>query len=209
MRLKVRVHCFPFAIFKQSTDNCRWFCWRAAPTATTEDLLESGIYVGDPTNQFCDRQDVEWKWQATGNILVFKQDEIGPENISNSEPSKQSVAKDFTPAILSAVVLGSYDDCWLTPRGNWKGPIQVMKKFEDLKLSILGERPSKVDCFDKDYTSVLSNVKWLMQQISVQDIKMKGSLTTSRSGNTECLKFRHVVSEVSKRLSHTNQMSAL
>ena len=157
------------------------------------DLMDSGIYIGDPTNQF--RQDVEWRRNGRANYLVFKDTEAETEN-------RNSVAtnSELTPATLSVVILVSYDDCWLIPCGNWKGPTQVTKKFEDVKLSFVGERPVQFDVFQKDYNHALTNVKWLMQQINVPSAKSKGFLTTSRAGNgignTESLKFRHVLFEV-------------
>lgn len=38
--------------------------------STRSDLIDSGIYIGDPSNSF--RQDVEWKRHGHGNYLVFK-----------------------------------------------------------------------------------------------------------------------------------------
>ena len=112
------------------------------------DLIDSGIYIGDSTNQF--RQDVEWKRHGHGDHLVFKESthsdtQAETISISNDLPlnraddSETVSVQEWTPATLSVVVLASYDDCWLTPCGNWRGPTQVTKKFEDLKLSFLGE----------------------------------------------------------------------
>lgn len=168
-----------------------------------KDLVDSGIYIGEATNQF--RDAIEWKRQARGVLLEFKDvdetnadfDDTVDSVVVGGLSAQSAVTPKSTPAVLSVVVMGSYDDCWLTPCGNWKGPTQVTKKFEDLKLSFLGERPSKVDTFCEDYTSVLTNVKWLMNGVvGDHKTKKKGFLTTSRMGNTETLKFRHVVFEV-------------
>jgi len=155
------------------------------------DLMDSGIYIGDPTNQF--RQDVVWKRHGRADHLVFK--EVETENETENRNTDLSSTIELTPATLSVVVLASYEDCWLIPCGNWKGPTQVTKKFEDLKLSFVGERPVQFDVFQKDYNHVLMNVKWLMQQISVPNAKSKGFLNTSRTANAESLKFRHALFE--------------
>ena len=160
------------------------------------DLIDSGIYIGDPSNSF--RQDVEWKWHGHGNYLVYK--DIDRDSEKQKSDSIDDSDQDLKPATLSVVVQSSYDDCWLTPCGNWKGPTQVTKNFADLKLSFLGERPTKFDVFQKDYTYSVSNIKWLMQQANVSNAKMKGLLTTSHGGVADCLKFRHVLFEVSRQL---------
>ena len=72
-------------------------------------------------------------------------------------------------AVFSIVVQISYDNCWLTPCGHWKGPNQVTKKFEDLKLSFQGERPSH-EVFAEDFTTSVSNIRKLIdQQIATTD----------------------------------------
>lgn len=139
------------------------------------DLIDSGVYIGDPTNQF--REDIEWKRDGRADYLVFKG--VGANAETENGNSANLSTSELTPATLSVVVLASYDDCWLIPCGNWKGPTQVTKRFEDLKLSFVGGRPAQFDVFQKDYNHVLTNVKWLMQQINVPNAKPKGFLNTT------------------------------
>ena len=164
--------------------------------STRSDLIDSGIYIGDPSNSF--HQDVEWKRHGHGNYLVFKDADTASASETQSSDSSADSTQELKLATLSVVVQSSYDDCWLTPCGNWKGPTQVTKNFADLKLSFLGERPTNFDVFQKDYTYIINNVKWLMQQMNVSNAKAKGLLTTSRGGVADCLKFRHVLFEVSE-----------
>ena len=104
-------------------------------------------------------------------------------------------------AVFSIVVQISYDNCWLTPCGHWKGPNQVTKKFEDLKLSFQGERPSH-EVFAEDFTTSVSNIRKLIdQQIATTDSDpnaiQRGFLIPSHTNGSHILKFWHAVFEVS------------
>jgi hypothetical protein len=80
---------------------------------TRSDLIDSGIYIGDPSNNIC--QDVEWKRHGHGNYLVFKDVDTQTPNSggnTSTDPTADST-QELTPATLSVVVQSSYDDCWL------------------------------------------------------------------------------------------------
>ena len=94
-------------------------------------------------------------------------------------------------AIVSAVLTSS-DDCWLTPCGNWKGPTTVTKNFQDLKLTFPAGPPSDAfNIFKQDFSTVVDNIKWILNEVAVGDVKSKGFLNP-----TNMLRFRHVLFEV-------------
>ena len=110
------------------------------------------------------------------------------------------------PVVFSVVLDISHDDCWLTPCGYWKGPNQVTKKFEDLKLSFQGEQPDN-EVFALDFPNILSNLHLLFNQ-QVQNIgdkkaTLRAFLSTSKGKTTDVLKFRHAVFEV-RLYTHTH-----
>jgi len=164
-------------------------------------LVESGCYLGDSTNAF--RDDVIWKRVGRGNWLVTKdsaqatneaQDTGGHEARAEDDEENQSSDNKATleRATLSAVLLISYDDCWLTPCGNWKGPTTVTKNFQDLKLTFQAGPPSDAfDIFKRDYSTVVDNIKWILNEVAVGNVKSKGFLNP-----TNMLRFRHVLFEV-------------
>lgn len=75
------------------------------------------------------------------------------------------------------------------------------EKFEDLKLSFQGERPSH-EVFAEDFTTSVSNIRKLIdQQIATTDSDpnaiQRGFLIPSRTNGSHILKFWHAVFEVS------------
>ena len=171
--------------------------------AARDALVESGCYLGDSANAF--RDNVVWKRVGRGNWLVTKdstqatdepQETDGHETVAATEDDDENQPSNngatLEQATLSAVLLISYDDCWLTPCGNWKGPTTVTKNFQDLKLTFQAGPPSDTfNIFKRDFSTVVDNIKWILNEVAVGDIKSKGFLNP-----TNMLRFRHVLFEV-------------
>jgi hypothetical protein len=123
-----------------------------------QDLIDSGTYLGQPDHDFL--HDVTWERTGNNYQLMMKpsHDNINKKSTSK-EPSDNSVNIIPTSQLanLSAVVLVSYNGCWLTLCGFWKEPNQIMKRFEDLKLSFHGEQPNH-EVFAIDFSHVLKNL---------------------------------------------------
>ena len=179
--------------------------------------MDSGLYIGNPANDF--HPDVEWQQHGNASYLVFKN-----TNSLDDPSTNPKSTNNFTPAVLSVVVTGIDDDCWLTPCGNWKGPSSYPAVFADLKLSFLGKRPNDFQVFAEDYDHGIDNIRWLMQEIKKKNtststsastsstsestsMETKAFLTNSRSGIPNCLKFRHILFEVNKPFEITLHIS--
>jgi len=178
--------------------------------ADRQKLLDSGTYLGESNNPFL--EDVTWERIGRGYHLVTKESiEAVKSNTANVDATNNqtedeteqwqdvTIESSMEEAILSVVVQVSHDDCWLTPCGHWKGPNQVTKNFEDLKLSFHGEQPGH-EVFSQDFATVVKNIRQLFkQQIAVAgsdpNAVQRGFLSTSRANNAERLKFRHVLFE--------------
>lgn len=182
--------------------------------ADRQRLLDSGIYLGEPGHSFL--PDATWKRIGRGYQLVTN-DSIEAANAASKTTDLVTTDDDtesgnvdpqtdpnslFEQAVFSIVVQISYNNCWLTPCGHWKGPNKVVKKFEDLKLTFEGERPGH-EVFSQDFATAISNIRQLINtQISAiqcpANTELQGILSNSRTTNAvDVLKFRHVVFEVS------------
>src|SRR6266446_8754047 len=178
--------------------------------ADRQKFIDSGIYLAEPEHSFL--EDVTWKHIGRGYQLVTNESvEAANANTadtdSTNDHSDDGETRENDPtslleqAVFSVVVQISYDDCWLTPCGHWKGPNQVTKKFEDLKLSFQGEQPSH-EVFAEDFITSVSNIRKLIgQQITTTgsdpNAIQRGFLIPSRTNGSYLLKFRHAVFEVS------------
>ena len=69
-----------------------------------------------------------------------------------------------------------------------------MERFEDLKFTIQGQRPS-YDFLSQDFDSLLNNSKLLMEDVATVDGKCIGLLGSSEN-EEETINFQHVVFEV-------------
>ena len=185
-------------------------------TSIRQKLLDSGIYLGEPNNPFL--KEVTWQRIGRGYHLVTKdlKDTLEPlehsttnndttDNETNDEQPDEVDPTEFVMelAVFSAVVQVGYDDCWLTPCGHWKGPNQITKNFEDLKLSFYGEKPEH-EVFSQDFGTVIANLRQIInQQIadcgSDPNAIQRGFLSNTRTNGIDRLKFRHVLFEVCSR----------
>ncbi|KAF9476073.1 hypothetical protein BDN70DRAFT_194034 [Pholiota conissans] len=158
--------------------------------------MQFGWYLGDPSNAF--RDQVIWKRVNRGHWLVTKESVQAIENaqtaaaVNDADDDNASSDNEATlqHATLHAVLLISYDDCWLTPCGNRKGPTVVTKNFEDLKLTFQAGSPTAFDIFKRDFPIVINNVNWLMNEAAIGKAPTKDFMNPSNM-----LRFRHVLFE--------------
>jgi len=113
--------------------------------------------------------------------------------------SSDEAGTELVPAQLS-VVLQCSRGSWLTPCDFWNGPTEdgFEKKFADLKISVVGDRPPhNFQPFYDDFRVVRENVAWLMNQVKVRGAACKGFAVQDDSANLSALRFRHKLFEVS------------
>ena len=150
--------------------------------------------------------EVLWKRVGRANILMTTASVLAVEkaeqlqansengNIQQSTVSTSSTPPLLQPALLSTIIFIDVDDCWLTPCGHWKGPSQIAKKFEDIRLSFHGKAPPH-EIFAQDFKNIVTNSQYLMQRIASTATKTTTFLVPSKSGG-DAIRFRHVVFEV-------------
>lgn len=173
------------------------------------DLINSGLYLGDEAKSFHDKG--VWKRVDRENRFVTKDSAAAVDQAQQARarsPSHNSALPelddvDFEPIIFSAIVVVDRDDCWLTPDGNWKST--NLSKFEDLKLTFHGKQPPTTyldGLLSQDFIRTIDGAAALMQDVAVNDVPNK-NLVVKLQGNTEGLKFRHLVFEVYIQYFHS------
>ena len=164
-------------------------------------LLTSGLYLGDQNFEI---NRVIWRRIGTDNCLVTKEsaDAVDAANRNNTamktelgEDSILSPTPKYDLAVLSAVVLISYDHFRLTPCGNWKGASQFCPKFSDVKLTCTGKSPLEKP-FREDFPAVLANLT-AVTNLSARFTKKKGLFVEGPQAPDRKIRFRHVLFEVS------------
>ena len=170
-------------------------------------LIETGNYLGQHDIPLF--HEITWKRVEQGYQLLKKKendDQHDKETTENDDEPLIDHGIPQEPAIFSAVLQISPDNCWLTPCGYWKGPTQVTPKFEDLKLSFQAEQPTD-DPFHTDFTHVLNNVHAIIvrqiENIADKNAIVKGFLSITRGKPSPLLKFRHILFEVTLQLHST------
>jgi hypothetical protein len=104
-----------------------------------ERLVNSGLYLGEVDDALLKM--VVWKRVERGyRLMMNRSGEEGHGMLFSMTESVfmfdillelESFEGDVDDvAIFSVVVQVSYDNCWLTPCGYWKGPNQVTQRFE-------------------------------------------------------------------------------
>ena len=88
----------------------------------------------------------------------------------------------------------NYDDFWLTPCGFWKGPTNVTKRLDYLKLSFHAKAPPN-EFLNHNFTTIIQNAKILMDETTIGGEKSTGFLVTTKEGENP-IRLRHVVFEV-------------
>ena len=154
-------------------------------------LMSSSIYLADDFTKIVDR--AEWKRIGSVHSFVTK-NSILADKLRPEENDEKNYSSRLEPALLSAIVTVDPDKCFVTPCGHWKGSTKVSEKFEDLKLSIQGRRPS-YGFLSKDFDCILDNSKLLMNEIMTPDTCSTGFLGTSTKGDAT-ISFQHIVFEV-------------
>ena len=132
-------------------------------------LLQEVVYLGEPhvANNVT--------WACVGKAYWHVTDETATEYKSSSDLSAVDL-ESFTltnpdAPILSAVVLISEEDYWLTVDANWKGPSTVAPKLSDAKASCTGQAPDN-EVFIPDFLTVLNNIKDIIAKGQTKGFKV-------------------------------------
>lgn len=160
---------------------------------TRDALLTDGIYLGtaDIANK------VKWVRVDNGDILVTATtaDTMEHAQTDHAADPDENPLPDVPPAILSAVVLITEDDFWMTSCGMWKGSTSACPTFADVKPTCTGGAPNH-EVFTNDFRTVCGNVTAIMEQGRTAGFSnIKGIKVNGADGKTK-LKFRHILFEV-------------
>ena len=159
---------------------------------TRDGLLRSGLYLGDENFEI---DQVIWRHIGGDNCLVTKTSADAVDAALNAAPEEDRPIPEYDLAVLSAVVLISDDEFWLTSCGHWRGPRPFCQKFEDLKLTCTGKSPSGTP-FSNDFPTVLANLT-AVTNLSARFSRRRGLFVENPLARK--IKFRHVLFEVSIR----------
>jgi hypothetical protein len=127
---------------------------------------------------------------------------VTSSNLSDGVPSPLSTSASPSPppesppdvAGLSAVVLISSDDFWMTADAGYRGPGRYVRNFASVKPTCSGGIPD-VEPFKSDYSEVVDNVRWLLDTVSTQGFHLKRGFVTGPT-NAPRIKVQHVLFEV-------------
>lgn len=179
-------HANPVSAFKYLAEKLR---------NARDALVAKGLYLG--TGGIAN--EVKWAPVGHGHLLVttetaemiqHAQDDHAADPDANPMP-------DVSPAILSAVVLITEEDFWMTSCGMWKGPTAITPTFADVKPTCTGGSPDH-ELFANDFRTVCGNVNTVMNMGRTPGFKnIKGVKVGTANGLNPKLKFRHVLFEVS------------
>lgn len=158
-------------------------------------LLESDLYLGK-AGMF---KNVEWVKLSNHHLLVPKKN-VALANKQHNEciandKTENETPTSFEPAAVSAVIKISTDDFWMMADRMWKGPTDFCKTFADIKLTCIGQCPAKEDQFEKDYPTVIDNIKKIMNKVDPSANKTKRGVLVQNNqtatASTVDVKFKH------------------
>jgi hypothetical protein len=173
-----------------ATEAARWRALRAK-------LVEKTTYLGSQET----RLTLSWCRSRRSEILVTKSETdsiaaaLRDREKAIEEGREVPVLRTAQPAILSAVVLISEDDCWLSSDGRWKGANSAAKTLADVKLSFVGCAPP-LDPFTKDFGEIISTLESLEGLIKTRGAEGARSVVSVLQGGRKGLRMRHRLFEV-------------
>ncbi|KAF7984151.1 hypothetical protein HWV62_16808 [Athelia sp. TMB] len=101
---------------------------------------------------------------------------------------------EISPAVLSAVVLITEDDFYMTSCGMWNGPTTAARTFADVKPTCTGAQPDHA-VFANDFPAVCENITALMEKARTPGFKDVKGVKVNTGGSGIKIKFRHVLFE--------------
>ena len=123
---------------------------------THEALVTGSVYLGEPGVA----HNVTWVHVGRADQLVTNETATeykSSGNLSAIDPESSTLTNP-NATIISAVVLISEEDYWLTVDANWKGPSMVAPNLSDAKASCTGQAPDN-EAFVPDFPTVINNIK--------------------------------------------------
>lgn len=161
-----------------------------------EALISKSIYLGTRGAA------AGLKWQRTGragreDLLVTAETAAAVDEAQAAHDAhpENTPSPDISPAILSAVVLITEDDFWMTSCGMWKGPTQATPTFADVKPTCTGAAPPH-EVFAADFPITCENITAIMEMGRTAGFTEVKGIKVNAIGGAPKLKFRHVLFEV-------------
>jgi len=157
---------------------------------TRNSLLTSQYYIGKPGVS----DQLTW-FRFGKEDCVVTREALETFHSSNNAPDLEPlVPAPPDPVELSAVVLITPDDFWLTSCGMWKGPTSVARTLADVKPTCTGDVPQET-IFAQDFDSVMENINSLVHDVQINEqTEVKGFFKNSPTGQRK-IKFRHILFE--------------
>jgi hypothetical protein len=78
----------------------------------------------------------------------------------------------------------------------WRGPTKITPHLHDAKATCIGVAPCDMATFADDFLVCVQNARDLQQQIATPDIQLRLGFAGSSQGQSNELKFRHVLFQV-------------
>lgn len=156
-------------------------------------LIARGLYLGIEGTA----DDLTWERVGRTNKLVTAATASARRDaqVAYAADSDGTTMPEVSPAVVSAVVLITEDDYWLTSCGMWNGPSSVAATFADVKPTCTGATPDH-EVFASDFKNACDNITAVMEKARTPNFKdVKGIKMNTVGGQTK-LKFRHLLFEV-------------
>ena len=154
-------------------------------------LRANTIYLGDDVVSVQKR--LKWIENDDHDVVVERVD--ADENRPISYQAGQITIRRPSAVQLSAIVVLTHDDFWLSSDGGWTGPSKDAPSFFDVKISCTGGNPIQND-LHAEYINVLANIDALIQRNHIPTYAIDDCCTISSLSLERKLKFSHMLFQV-------------
>jgi len=151
-------------------------------TSALQKLRSDTVYLGDPDAH----ARLEWIRSGNDNIAVKKGDDVN-DQISSKHLSNHQQPGSPT---LSAIVLLTEEDFWLSSDGYWEDPTPSSPSFADVTISCTGAAPPPKDIL-ADFGNVVENINVLVGRMRTRERNMKHVRVLSAITLSPKVKFQH------------------
>jgi hypothetical protein len=131
-----------------------------------------------------------------GNVVIKTAKAFGQEkDVSTSTSTNDSF--ELEPAMLSAIVVLTREDFWLSSDGDWEEPTSKAPMLADVKITCTGASPPHEDlCME--FATVIDNIDELIKRAYTSSYVMENFRVLSALTLDPKVLFRHQLFEVCK-----------
>ncbi|KAJ3964042.1 hypothetical protein EV361DRAFT_874324 [Lentinula raphanica] len=139
---------------------------------------------------------------AFDQVMWFQDDRESyvAKNVQTTDNASLESASKPDPVKFSMIARITRNDTFVTPDGNYRGPSDYIKHFDQLKLTIALGRDSELDIvqLNEDFNTAYSTLTKLKEAKAGTDSSVVGAIGVSRADLQPKIKLRHEVFSVTE-----------